>query len=95
MSYRVALRAAAKTDLRDARDWYEQARSGLGDEFLAASADAFIKLEESAARYPVYYNGFRRLLMGRFPYRVFFRVEGDEVIVFRILHAARDHTTQL
>jgi plasmid stabilization system protein ParE len=31
----------------------------------------------------------------RFPYKPFYRIEGDAVIVFRILHAARDHTRQL
>ena len=46
-------------------------------------------------RFPIYYNGFRRALMDRFPYKVFFRIDGDDVIVFRILHASRDHTSKL
>ena len=95
MSWGVAIRAAAQTDLREARDWYEQRQSGLGDEFLAYIADTMVRLEESPTQFPIYYRGFRRLMTERFPYKIFFRVEGDIVIVFRVLHAARDHTREL
>ncbi len=95
MSWRVSIRAAAEADLREAEDWYERQRPGLGGEFLISAADVLIRLEESPERFPLYYRGFRRVLMERFPYKVFFRIEGDAVIVFRILHAARDHVRQL
>jgi toxin ParE1/3/4 len=52
-------------------------------------------LEEQPERRPIYYNGFRRLITRRFPYKIFYRIEGDRVIVFRILHAKRDHRRQL
>jgi hypothetical protein len=35
-----------------------------------------------ATRTPIYYNGFRRLMTRRFPYKIFYHVEGDRVIVF-------------
>ncbi|HZR21781.1 MAG TPA: type II toxin-antitoxin system RelE/ParE family toxin [Verrucomicrobiae bacterium] len=31
----------------------------------------------------------------RFPYRIFFQVRGDNVIVFRVLHHARDYPEEL
>ena len=58
-------------------------------------ADALTRLERSPERFPLYYRGFRRVLSRRFPYKLFYRIEGDSVIVFRILHAARDHARQL
>ncbi len=79
----------------ETRDWYEAKQSGLGDEFLAAVAEAFMRLEQSGDRFAVYHRDFRRVLTKRFPYNVFYRIEGDAVIVFRVLHVARDHTTQL
>ena len=91
----VSIRAAAYADLRGIRNWYDRQRPGLGDEFLLAVANAMTRLEEVPERFPVYYRGFRRLLTERFPYKVFFRIEGDAVIVFRILHAARNHTSEL
>jgi len=68
---------------------------GLGDEFFLSVADALTCLEESPKQYPVYYREFRRLMTERFPYKIFFRINDDAVIVFRVLHAARDHTREL
>lgn len=91
MSWQVRVRAAAENDLREARDWYERRRKGLGEEFLACAAAAIARIEERPEQFPEYYSGFRRALTPRFPYKVFFRVEGELVIVFRVLHAARSH----
>ena len=95
MSWQVTIRSAAHADLREARDWYEQRREGLGDEFLLAVADAMLALEETPERQPIYYRDFRRLLTDRFPYKIFYRIEGEAVIIFRVLHGARDHTREL
>ena len=95
MKWRVTTRPEADTDLREARDWYEQQRPGLGDEFLLSMADALTRLEESPDQFPLYYRGFHRLLTKRFPYKLFYRIEDDAVIVFRILHAAQDHRRRL
>jgi len=93
--WHVSTRPAADYDLQEARDWYEAQRPGLGDEFLLAVAEAFTRLEESPLSVPVYYGGFRRMLTATFPYKIFFRTKGEAVIVFRVLHAAREHTRQL
>lgn len=91
----VSIRAAARADLQEARDWYEERLSGLGKEFLAAIAETFLRLEANPEGFPVYYRGFRRILTRRFPYKLFFRIEGDAIIVFRILHGAQDHRRRL
>ena len=95
MSWQVTLRPAAQADLRDAHDWYEERRNGLGNEFLLSAADAMLSLEESPHVQPFYYRDFRRVLMNRFPYKVFYRIEGENVIVYRILHGARNHPREL
>ena len=91
----VSIRAAARADLQHAYDWYEERCAGLGDEFLAAIAEALLRLEANPEGFPVYYRGFRRVLTRRFPYKLFFRIEGDAIIVFRILHGAQDHKWRL
>lgn len=95
MSWNVSLRQAAELDLAQACAWYDQQRLGLGDEFLAGLAETLIRLEKAPELHPVYYRGFRRILARRFPYKVFYRIERESVIVFRILHVARDHARQL
>ena len=91
MKWRLVIRPRAETDLREARDWYESQRTGLGAEFIAEIETAVHLLVRDPQHYTVYYRGFRRVLMRRFPYKLFYRLEGNRVIVSRILHARRDH----
>ena len=95
VNWQVTIRAAARVDLREARDWYDQRRAGLGNEFLLAVADAMLALQEAPQRYSIYYRDFRRVLTDRFPYKIFYRIEGQAVIVYRVLHGAREHTGEL
>lgn len=95
MTRRVSIREAAEADLREAHEWYETQRPGLGDEFLVSIAEALTRLESDPERFPIYFRGFRRVLTKRFPYRLFFQTAGETVIVFRILHAARNHLRQI
>jgi plasmid stabilization system protein ParE len=94
VSWSVLIRPNAEADLREAQLWYESQRAGLGDELLQEISRAIAALRQNPER-PVYYRGFRRLLTRRFPYKLFYRIEGKQVIVFRILHAKRDHRRQL
>lgn len=95
MNWTVTIRPQAKADLRHSHDWYEERCAGLGDEFLAAAAESFLRLESNPERFPIYYRGFRRVLTHRFPYKIFFRIVGRDIIVFRILHGAQDHARKL
>ena len=91
MAWRLIIRPRAETDLREARDWYESHRAGLGTEFIIQIETALQALVRDPHRYTIYYRGFRRVFVRRFPYKLFYRLEGDRIIVFRILHAHRDH----
>jgi plasmid stabilization system protein ParE len=95
VSWRVIIRPNAEADLREAYSWYESQRAGLGDELLIQVRAAIRLLETDPERRPFYYRSFRRLLARRFPYKIFYSIEGDRVIVFRILHVKREHQRQL
>jgi plasmid stabilization system protein ParE len=91
MNRRLIIRPEAEADLTDAAVWYDSRESGLGLELLSevdwAIARA-LKNPESFTR--VRRNPtIRRVLTRRFPYRVFFIVRADAIVVFAVLHAAR------
>ena len=91
MSLRLIIRDDAETDITDAAMWYETKRSGLGEEFLAEIQAAI----ESAADNPRQYRRLRRqpevrrVPTRRFPFRVFFILTPEALVVFRVLHSAR------
>ena len=95
MKCSVIIRPGAEADLQAVKQWYEERRAGLGVEFVVAVRAAIRGLRENPERFPVYYRGFRRVLLRRFPYKIFYRKEGDRVIVFRVLRASQDHTRHL
>src|SRR4051794_15848366 len=95
MTWDVLLRPRAEADLREARDWYEERQPGLGEQFVDAAAEAMAQLATAPERQPEYYRGFRRLLLNRFPYKIFYLLEGNVVVVFRVLHGRQDHATKL
>ena len=95
MKWIATIRPRAKADLQQAYGWYEKQSPGLGDQFLADLTEAFQRLESIPERFPLYYRDFRRVLARRFPYKIFFRISGQNLIVFRVLHAAQDHPRKL
>jgi toxin ParE1/3/4 len=89
--WRITVRERAERDLAQAWQWYEDQSTGLGDKFISAVGEAVADLRTAADRQRDYYRGFRRVLLRAFPYKVFYRVEQDRVIIFRILHGSREH----
>ncbi len=87
----VFIRPRAEADMLEARNWYDRQRSGLGNEFLNEVASALRQIEADPLRPLIYYRGLRRVLTRRFPYKVFYLVEENRVIVFRVLHGFQDH----
>ena len=91
MSRRIIIRAEAEADISAAAIWYQKQQSGLGDEFLIGIQTAI----ESAAANPRQYPRLRRkpevrrVMAKRFPYRLFFVLRPDAIVVFRVLHSAR------
>lgn len=87
---RLRLRVAAVEDVAVARAWYESERPGLGDDFLVEVDAALERIVESPLRYPVLVRDTRQALLRRFPYRLLYRVAGEDVVVVACFHARRD-----
>lgn len=97
MKWLVLVRPEAESDLVIARDWYEERRPGLGAEFLDEIARALRELAQDPEQSRLYYRNFRRVLLRRFPYKVFYQAQviGRRIVVFRVLHAKQDHGSSL
>jgi plasmid stabilization system protein ParE len=91
MNRRLIVRPEAEADITNGAVWYESRESGLGLELISevhlAIARA-LKNPESFTR--VRRNPtVRRVLTRRFPYRIFFIVTRDAIVVFAVLHLAQ------
>lgn len=61
----------------------------LGEEFLLELSESFQRIRKNPFSYKIHFDDFRRHLMERFPYAVFYRVEHQLVTVFAVAHLRR------
>lgn len=90
MTLRVIVRPEAKCDIRDARKWYRKISPLLGNDFVAAVEAAIDAAKQHPAAYQLVFRSFRRVLLHRFPYSLFYELRDDRLIVVAVLHQARD-----
>lgn len=88
--YRLISEPLADLDVEAAFEWYENERPGLGLEFLDELRAAYSRIADGPLKYQHLRSGVRRALLKRFPYAVYFAIEGDIAVVVAVLHASRD-----
>jgi plasmid stabilization system protein ParE len=90
MAAELVIAPEAEGDIDEAYAWFEGRRIGLGEDFLVrvdACLRAICRLPEMHA---VVYKGYRKALVRRFPYAVFYEYENATVTVYCIIHTSRD-----
>jgi len=87
---RLLIRPAAAADMEEAYVWYENRRTGLGEEFLAAVDSLLGEIRAHPTAYQVIHREARRALLRRFPYAIFYRVYAENVVVLACMHGRRD-----
>jgi plasmid stabilization system protein ParE len=81
---------AARAELIEAEDWYESEVPGLGRRFRLEVDAAVERMTANPLQFPAVFQNVRRALVRRFPYALFFAVEGDTLLVIACFHASRD-----
>ncbi|MCU7919219.1 MAG: type II toxin-antitoxin system RelE/ParE family toxin [Candidatus Thiodiazotropha sp. (ex Epidulcina cf. delphinae)] len=93
MSYTLTIRKEAEFDIDEQFDYYEEKREGLGHDFLLCIEEALDKLQRNPLIYRKIHKELRRIPIRRFPYRVFYFVQNNNVIVTAVFHARKDPTS--
>ncbi len=77
----------ALLDVEIAFEWYENQFPGLGLDFLDCIEERIRKIKDLPKVYPIHHENFRRALVRKFPFSIFYTIE-ESVIV---LHAVFDN----
>lgn len=91
MTRPILVRVDAQAELDEAAGWYERRRPGLGIEFVRAvevALEAIAEAPESSPRWQAGYP-YRRYVLRRFPFVVFFTAEGAGIQIVAFAHAKR------
>ncbi len=90
MSYRLIIRKRAGLHLYDTYEWYEQKRASLGSEFLLSVEAALNAIQQNPYLFSVRFKNVRCALTPRFPYGIFYIIDGDKIIVISVFHLSRN-----
>lgn len=79
----------AREDIRNIALWYRNELEGLDKRFIFSLEATLKSIHNNPELYPIQFNSIRAALMHRFPYRIYYVIEKDNIFVIGIIHTKR------
>jgi len=89
MSYQLVVRGSAARDVLETFFWYHTVRPQLGVRFMAELKECYDSIEADPRGYQIRKGDLRHVMLRKFPYRVVYEVEGQDVFIYRVIHVKR------
>jgi len=80
----------AEQDISDAYAWYEERSPGLGEDFLRAVDACISAIARSPRAHQIVFKTYRRGVLRRFPYVVFYEEAGSTVTIYCVFHTSQN-----
>jgi plasmid stabilization system protein ParE len=90
VSFTLVIDPLAEAELALARAEYDAIDPDLGGRFRAAVADVLAKIQATPLQFSLVTEGVHFYIPRRFPYVIYYRVEGDRVAVLAVVHKRQD-----
>ena len=90
MKSTIVFRKEVEDDIDLAYHWYEEKSIGLGEEFLRVFYTSVSEIERYPLAWRKVYKEFRRCLIKRFPYAVYYTAGQKEILIYGLIHGARN-----
>jgi len=86
---RLIYHPAAMDEVREAAQYYESARPGLGKRFLHAVDVTADYLQQRPLLWRQIDGPWRRMIIHNFPYAMIYRVDDQQIFVAAVMHMHR------
>jgi toxin ParE1/3/4 len=93
MNHRLRFLPEVAGDVVAASRWYGERSPGLGDDFARMVYARIDEISRNPLSCAVVAGAYRRGLVRRFPYCIYYVVEGDSILVLGLFHSARRPAT--
>lgn len=80
----------AETDINRAYAWCETQAPGLGDRFLGRFEESLLAFSRTPEGFRAVKGVYRRALVRRFSYSIYYTFDGTTVVVHAVLHSAQE-----
>ena len=84
MSHTLTVLELAAADVFAAKSRYNELRPGLGNDFALCVDEALARIQRFPLTYATIDLDFRRVLVRRFPFAVYFRVNHRQITVYGV-----------
>jgi len=88
---RVEYHPIIEHELREIINYYNKCSNGLGLEFLDEFERQILRIVSRPTQWMIIENDIRRSLMRRFPYMIYFRVVGSDVLRVTVVKHQHRH----
>ena len=79
-----------QVDIDEAYTWYEERRPGLGEEFLGCVEACLHTICRMPDLYAKVHENYRRALVRRFPFAIFYELTDGKVVVYSVFHTSQN-----
>lgn len=90
MTYPISFVPEVENDVLSGYYWYGEKSVKLGDDFLEIFFAAIERLTKNPLQFGKVDGEFRRILLKRFPFAIYFIVRKNRITVYGVFHCARD-----
>ncbi len=92
MSYGVKFLPAARDDIRETIQWYNEQQKGMGAKFYRNFVSALKVVRSNPKLFQIRYKDIRQSPVKKFPFQLHYLVEdqNERIVVLAVLHASRN-----
>jgi hypothetical protein len=87
---KIRILESATNDLIDGASFYELQQQGLGEYFLNSLFSDIDSLALYAGIHAIFFGQYYRLLAKRFPFAVYYKIDGNMVKIYAVLDCRRN-----
>lgn len=85
----------ASQEIANARSWYDDISTALGNDFARGVANAIDLIRDNPRLFADIGGGLDRVIVRRFPYQVFYRIGTGQISVLAVYHSHSDRRAVL
>ena len=90
MKFHLEIKEEAALEIFNSYKYYQEKRSGLGDEFLKHLEIYFERIRSSPEHFPQKRNPYREAFLKRFPFLVIYEIIKDRIIIYSVFNTHKD-----
>jgi len=89
---KAILTPETESDLLRGVEWFDRIASGLGDQFELEFFNALDRIKQGADLFSANHTGYRPCRLKRFTAVIYFRIDGDVIVVVGLFTSGEDET---